>query len=214
MLDEVLTIRLLTTTTTLPTIEFSAADAQSDERLAEAVLSGDEHAFAELFERHKRHVTRVVSRFFRDRSEVEEFVQQSFTKAYFSLSGFRGGQQHSMAAWLTRISVNICYDEFRRRQRRSESLFTEMSDDENSYLETLEDGRQPSPEHSVAAAHLVEKIMSGLDPNDRIAMTLVYSENYTLTEAADAIGITSSNLKSRLFRCRGQLKARFGHLFK
>lgn len=212
MLDEALNINLPTATST--TLEFTAAEPLSDEQLAAAVFTGDERAFGEIFERHKLHVTRVVSKFFRDRGEVEEFVQQSFTKAYFSLKSFRGGEQHSMAAWLTRISVNICYDEFRRRTRRGESLFTEMSDDENRYVEMLADGRQPSAENSVTASQLLEKVLSGLDPKDRVAMTLVYSEEYSLIEAADAIGITSSNLKSRLFRCRSQLKAKFGHLFK
>ncbi len=213
MLDDALNISL-PTTTQVSTIEFADAREASDTQLVDAVLAGDEHAFADIFERHKRHVTRVVSRFFRDRNDIEEHVQQSFTKAYFSLKGFRGGEEHSMAAWLTRISVNICYDEFRRRQRRGESLFTEMSDAENDYLETLIDGGKPNVENALAATQLVDKVLAGLDAKDRIAMLLVYSQDYSLNEAAEAVGITSSNLKSRLFRCRNQLKARFGYLFQ
>lgn len=210
MLDEVIDISLQTK----PMLRsFEQSDAQADEALVDAVLAGDEHAFAVIFDRHKRHVTKVIGRFFSDRSEIEEFVQQSFTKAYFSLKAFRGGSEHSMAAWLTRISVNVCYDEFRRRQRRGESLFTEMSDDENGFLESLIDGRDVSAESSVTHAELVDKVLSGLDARDRIAMTMVYSEDYSLSETAAAIGISTSNLKSRLFRCRNQLKARFGYLF-
>ncbi len=210
MLDEVIDISLQTK----PMLRsFEQPDALADEALVDAVLAGDEQAFAVIFDRHKRHVTRVVGRFFSDRSEIEEFVQQSFTKAYFSLKSFRGGADHAMAAWLTRISVNVCYDEFRRRQRRGESLFTEMSDDENGFLESLIDGRDVSAESSVTHAALVEKVLAGLDARDRIAMTMVYSEDYSLSETAAAIGISTSNLKSRLFRCRNQLKARFGYLF-
>jgi RNA polymerase sigma-70 factor (ECF subfamily) len=210
MLDEVIDISLQSK----PKLRsFEQPDALADEALVDAVLAGDEHAFAVIFDRQKRHVTRVVGRFFSDRSEIEEFVQQSFTKAYFSLKSFRGGAEHSMAAWLTRISVNVCYDEFRRRQRRGESLFTEMSEDENGFLESLIDGREVSAESSVTHAALVEKVLSGLDARDRIAMTMVYSEDYSLSETAAAIGISTSNLKSRLFRCRNQLKARFGYLF-
>ena len=185
----------------------------SDEQLVHAVLGGDETAFAEIFERYKRPMTRVVSRFFRDLTDVEECVQQCFTKTYFSLKNYRGGEENSFPAWMTRIAVNVCYDEYRKRGRRSESLFTEMSDAENDYLETVADGRKPSAERSLVASQLSEKVLSGLDPKDRIAMTLVYSEDYTLNEVADAIGITTSNLKSRLFRCRNQIRHRFGHLF-
>ncbi len=116
--------------------------------------------------------------------------------------------------YLTRIAVNVCYDEFRRRQRKGESLSVEMSEDEQDYLSTIADGRKLSVENSMIAAQLVRKVLAGLDAKDRIAMTLIYSEDYSLDEVAGAIGITTSSLKSRLFRCRNQLKARFGYLFK
>lgn len=213
MLEEVLNINLQTEA------QFSAiADGGesrlSDEQLVQAVLGGDESAFAEIFERYKRPMTRTVSRFFRDRSDIEECVQQCFTKAYFSLKNYRGGEDRSFPAWMTRIAVNVCYDEFRRRGRRPESLFTEMSDAENDYLETVADGRRPSVESSLVASQLAEKVLAGLDAKDRLAMTLVYAQDYTLNEVADVIGITTSNLKSRLFRCRNQIRNRFGHLFR
>lgn len=198
----------------LPTIEFANDAPLTDERLVQMTLAGDETAFAEIFERYKRPATRVISRYFRERSDIEEFVQQSFAKAYFSLRDFRGGDDRSFAAWMKRIAVNVCYDEFRRRGRKAESLFSEMSDAENDYLDSLAAGGEASADRSLIAAQLAEKVLSTLDPKDRIAMTLVYSEDHSLNEVADAIGITTSNLKSRLFRCRNQIRAKFGHIFK
>ncbi len=198
----------------LPTIEFAGDAPLADERLVRMTLEGDETAFAEIFERYRRPTARVVARYFRERSDIEEFVQQSFTKAYFSLKNFRGGEERSFAAWMTRIAVNVCYDEFRRRGRKAESLFSEMTDAENDYLDTVAEGRDTSADKSLIAAQLADKVLSSLDAKDRIAMTLVYSEDHSLDEVAEAIGITTSNLKSRLFRCRNQIRARFGHLFK
>jgi len=159
-------------------------------------------------------MTRVVGRYFNERADVEEFVQHCFAKAYFSLKNYRGGEDHSFKAWMTRIAVNVCYDEFRRRQRKAESLFTEMSEAEIDYIDAVADGRERPVDSALAAAQLVEKVLSVLDPKDRIAMTLVYSDDLSLSEAADAIGISASNLKSRLFRCRNQIRTRFGHLFR
>ena len=212
MFDEVINIRLQREAQ-FPTIEFTDESPTTDERLVQMTLAGDETAYAEIFERYKRAMTRVVSRYFRERSDIEEFVQQCFTKAYFSLKNFRGGEDKSFAAWMTRIAINVCYDEFRRRGRKGESLFSEMSGEENDYLETIVDGRGPSAEKSLVAMQLAEKILSTLDEKDRMAMTLVYSEDYSLNEVADVIGITTSNLKSRLFRCRNQIRTKFGHLF-
>lgn len=194
-------------------VGFSDGAQVTDEQLVRAVLAGDEQAYAEIFERYKRLVTGVVGRFFRNRSEIEECVQQSFAKAYFSLKHFRGESGNSFPAWLTRIAVNICYDEFRRRGRKPESLFTEI-DDGTGFLESVSDGKTATAETQLVSAQLAEKILSSLDPRDRIAMTLVYSEDYSLNDAAEIIGISTGNLKSRLFRCRNHIKTRFGHLFE
>ncbi len=213
MFEEVINISLQREAQ-LPTIEFADDAPIADERLVQMTLAGDETAFAEIFERYKRPMTKVVARYFRERTEIEEFVQQCFTKAYFSLRNFRGGEDRSFAAWMTRIAVNVCYDEFRRRGRKGESLFSEMSDAENDYVSSVIDGREPTADRSLIATQLAERVLSTLAPKDRIAITLVYSEDYSLGEAADAIGITTSNLKSRLFRCRNQIRTRFGHLFR
>lgn len=212
MLDEVLKIGLQTQTQ-FPAVEFTDEVQTSDDVLVRAVLGGDERAFEQLFDRYKRQMARTVGRFFRERADIEEFVQQSFTKAYFSLKHFRGGDS-TFKSWITRIAINVCYDEFRRRQRKGENLFAEMSDDEQDYIETIVDGNQRSADNSLIAAQLVEKIMAGLDAADRVAMTMVYSQDYSLDEAAAAIGITTSSLKSRLFRCRNHVRKRFGHFFK
>jgi RNA polymerase sigma-70 factor (ECF subfamily) len=211
MLDEVLKIGLQTKAQ-FPAVEFTDEVLVSDDALVQAVIDGDQHAFETIFERYRRPITKVVGRFFRERSDIEEFVQQCFTKAYFSLKNFRGGDS-SFQAWMTRIAVNVCYDEFRRKQRKSENLFAEMSDEENNYIETIADGKIIGTDSSMIAAQLVDKVLSALDEEDRLAMTLVYSEDYTLDEAASVIGITTSSLKSRLFRCRNHIRKRFGHLF-
>jgi RNA polymerase sigma-70 factor, ECF subfamily len=194
-------------------VGFSEGSQVTDEQLVRAVLDGDEQAFAEIFERYRRLVTSVVGRFFRDRSEIEECVQQSFAKTYFSLKDFRGERGYSFPAWLSRIAVNVCYDEFRRRGRKPESLFTEV-DDGSGFLESVSEDKAVSAERMLVSAQLAKKILSSLDPRDRVAMTLVYSEDYSLNEAADIVGISVGNLKSRLFRCRNHIRKRFGHLFE
>lgn len=212
MLDEVLNINLQPTVH-IPVVGLSEDTFVSDDKLVEAVLAGDETAFSTIFDRYKLPLTRTVGRFFTQRTEVEEFVQQSFTKVYFSLKRYRGGEDRSFAAWMTRIAINVCYDEFRRRQRKGESLFSEMSDEDNDFISSVADGNRVTAESSLQAKQLAEKVLAGLDPGDRIAMGLVYSEDYSIDEVAQAIGISQSSLKSRLFRCRNHVKKRFAHLF-
>lgn len=213
MLDEVLQIDLQTKAH-FPVIDGSTETSTTDDELVRSVLDGNDAAFAAIFEKYKSQMTRTVGRFFRERDDIEECVQRAFTKAYFQLKDFRGSGDGAFPAWITRIAVNVCYDEFRRRQRKGATLLTELTEVEEDHLLAVADGRGSSAESSLIASQLADKVLASLDPKDRLALTLVYSEDYSLAEAAGAIGISESNLKSRLFRCRNSIKAKFGYLFR
>ena len=68
----------------------------TDDELVKLVLAGDETAFACVFERYRKLVVHLISRFFRQREEIEDITQQAFTKIYFSLKDFRGGAIHQI----------------------------------------------------------------------------------------------------------------------
>ena len=189
------------------------ADAADDE-LVRRVLAGDESAFACLFERYRRLVIHLVSRFFRQPAEVEDIVQQAFTKIYFSLKDFRGGHEKSFASWASRLTVNACYDELRRRGRRAENPFSQFSDEEREYFEQLVAQDSQNAENRLVARDLAEKILSGLDARERLALTLLHGEDFSIREVARIVGWSESNVKTRLFRCRNHLRSIFSHLFK
>src|SRR2546430_460902 len=92
----------------------------TDDVLVGAAAAGDEGAFEQLFERHRRQVARVASRFFAQREQIEEIIQDSFTKAYFALGSYHGTHAASFRAWLSQIAINCCYDQLRRARRRPE----------------------------------------------------------------------------------------------
>ena len=100
---------------------------QSDLALVTDAAAGLEAAFEELFNRHRRRVSLIASRFFRQRQQIEEIVQETFTKAFFALGDFSNTQENSFAAWLARIAFNTCYDELRRLKRRPESTLSDVS---------------------------------------------------------------------------------------
>ena len=58
---------------------------RTDNQLVELVLAGDTAAFEQLFDRHKRMVAGLASRYFRRPEEIEELVQTAFAKAYMEL---------------------------------------------------------------------------------------------------------------------------------
>ncbi len=194
-------------------LELISAQAATDAELVKAVLTGDDAAFTQIFERYRRLVAHLVSRFFNQRDEIEEFVQQSFTKVYFSLKNFRGEHEKSFSSWISRVTVNVCYDELRRRQRRAENVFSELSEEETDFLEKIVNTNSTNAENSLIAKDLAKKLLAQLDAKDRLALTLLHGEDYSVAEIAKLVGWSESNVKTRLFRARNVLRESISRFF-
>jgi len=188
--------------------ELTATEEMTDNELVAAASQGDEAAFAELFERHRQLVARLGYRFFNRREQVEEIIQETFTKAFFALGDYQGSYAASFAAWLTRIAVHTCYDELRRQRRRSESGLSDLSEDEAAYLNDRL--RDLSPGGNIEGAaitrDLANKLLSRLRPEDRVVLTLVNLEEKSVAEIAELMGWTSAKVKMRAHRAREALR--------
>jgi len=75
-----------------------------DQQLVEQAQRGDKHAFELLVSKYQRKLVRLLSRFIRDSTEVEDVAQETFIKAYRALPSFRGDS--AFYTWLYRIGIN------------------------------------------------------------------------------------------------------------
>lgn len=180
----------------------------SDVELVNRFGAGDEAAFEELFNRHRRRVALIASRFFRQREQIEEIVQESFTKAYLALPDFSNEQETSFAAWLARISFNTCYDELRRIKRRPESALSEVSEEEAAWLkgQLRVEGAASNIESAAIARDLAAKLLSRLSPEDRLVLVLLDMEGMSVSEIAKLTRWSSSKVKVRAHRARLSLR--------
>ena len=78
----------------------------SDLELAKLAQETDDKAFAEIVRRYSPRVFQVASRFFRERSQVEDASQEIFLRAYTHLADYEG--RGSLEGWLTRIATTTC----------------------------------------------------------------------------------------------------------
>src|SRR5499426_1013666 len=179
-----------------------------DDTLIERVLGGDQSAFEILVTRHNRRVFSIARHFFRSPETVEDIVQETFAKAFFSLSTYRRGA--SFEQWLAKIAVNNCYDELRRRRKRNESLITDLSEDEEGWLESkLAHAAfeiHISESEREKAAEISDKLLSKLPVDDRVILILLHAENNTVREISQMMGWSEAKVKIRAFRARHALR--------
>lgn len=186
----------------------------SDDSLIEQTLAGDSTAFEILIGRHQRRIFSIARHFFRSPETVEDIVQETFAKSYFSLSSYRGGA--TFEQWLARIAVNNCYDELRRRKKRGESLLTDLSEDEESYLES----KMAKPAFEIhfqeaereRAAEITDKLLQKLPPEDRLILTLLHCEDNSVKEISQLMSWSEAKVKIRAFRARNALRKALARL--
>ena len=175
--------------------------------LARQAQDGDESAFAEIVRRYSPRVFSVASRFFRQRSVVEEAAQEVFLKAYTQLGSFEG--RGSLEGWLTRIATNTCLNMVRSSKRRPELTVSDLTEDEQGWMDqqSAGDGReQASVENSLVAADLADRLLAILPPEDQQALLMIDGEDASIKEVAEATGWSESKVKVRAFRARKKLR--------
>ena len=118
------------------------------------------------------------------REDAMDAVQQAVEKAWNASGRLRFGEEK---AYITRIVINECRNIQRYRKR-----VIPWADFEN------ENDHETNSELS--------DIISALPEKNRLPLLMKYMEGYSEKEIADALWISESAVKSRLFRARNKLK--------
>jgi RNA polymerase sigma-70 factor (ECF subfamily) len=172
--------------------------------------TGDEGAFEELFNRHKRRVSLIAGRFFSRREQVEEIIQDTFTKVYFALDSYANSETDDdalFAAWIARIAFNTCYDELRRMKRRPESTVSDLTQEETGWLENrMRADATTNAESETITRDLARKLLARLSPEDRLVLTLLNAEELSVVEISKLMNWSVSKVKVRAHRARAALR--------
>jgi RNA polymerase sigma-70 factor (ECF subfamily) len=176
--------------------------------LARLARDGDESAFEEIMRRYSPRVFRFASRFFRQRSLVEEAALEVFLKAFTELGKFEG--RGSMEGWLTRITTNTCLNMLRSAKRRPELTVSDLSEEQSDWLENKlahrAEERHQASERSAVAADLAGRVLERLSPDDQLVLTMIDGEDASVKEVVDVTGWSESKVKVKAFRARRRMR--------
>ncbi len=179
---------------------------RSDRQLVDLILAGDAYAFEQLFDRHKRLVAIVASRYFRRPEEVEEILQIVFAKVFTELGSFHGNHERSLASWLSRITMNASFDLLRAQKRKPERLECDLSDAESDALRHLTADNSMTAEKQVLNRDLTGKILALIPGDDRLLLQMLYAEEMSTADIAAELGWSRSNVKVRAWRARAAVR--------
>ncbi len=178
-------------------------DATDKELIAE-VLEGNPESFEPLVVKYQPRVFAIARRYARREDEVEDIVQTVFMKAYSKLSSYRGDAPFEH--WLMRTTTFTCYDFLRKHQRNREWNATDLSTEENEWLENVGEDTTEKEANQSAAKALVDRLLESLKPDDRMIITMLDLEQKSVKEIAKLTDFTESNVKVRAHRARDKMK--------
>jgi RNA polymerase sigma-70 factor (ECF subfamily) len=173
-----------------------------DQKLVVRVQKGDKTAFDLLVRKYQHKIAKLISRYVRDRREVEDVTQEALIKAYRAIGGFRG--ESAFYTWLYRIAVNTAKNYLESQGRRPPGTDMEIETAE------LTDGgaslrEQATPERQMLTdeiANTVHRVIEKLPEDLRTAITLREIEGMSYEEIAQVMDCPIGTVRSRIFRAR------------
>jgi len=178
-----------------------AAQFMSDEALVAGAKMGHGSVFDELHKRHRERMFRVAHRITRHREDAEDAAQESFLSAYVHLKKF--DERARFATWLTRIATNAALMKIRKNR-----VSREVGAEDPADAVELSDSA-PNPEEICARTEqkaALRDAIAKLRPTLRNVVELHDLEERSLHETAEALGISVTAAKGRLFHARAALR--------
>ena len=173
----------------LPAMESLSDEAFADIALIVRIVSRDERAVGELYDRHSRVLYGLILRILRDRSEAEEVLQEVFVLVWTRAETYNPALG-TPAAWLVRIARNRAIDRLRANSVR---------------LRAVESAPIPppaaSPESEASAGeqqHAVIRALEALPCEQRLPIEQAYFLGLTQPELGRAPQLPLGTVKTRI----------------
>jgi RNA polymerase sigma-70 factor, ECF subfamily len=163
-----------------------------DETLIEAFLRREPEAAGELYDRFSSRIFGMGMTMFRNRTDAEDLVQDTFLKVWRTGTAFdpvRG----SLDTWVLLVARSLAIDLIRRRSLEARKLASQPKVSEAS--------DEPGPEQRAEVTDLFERAshaMARLPQRQRSVLELTYLAQRSTKEVAELMGIPRGTVKSRV----------------
>lgn len=174
----------------------AASVKKRDKKLIKQILAGNKEAFSTLMSVYKKRITALGISFFHNQTDVEDFTQEVFIKAYTNLSSFRGDSLFS--TWLTRIAYTTALNSVSRRKQ-----YESIAD------ETLIPALNDTPEDSAikkATRDAVKEAVASLPEKYAVCIDLYFFYDTQYEEIARITDLPVNTIKSHIFRAKKILR--------
>ncbi len=178
-----------------------------DQNVINGILNGNIDSFEIIIQKYQSYVFSVVNRQI-PAQDVEEVAHEAFLRAYKSLNSFK--QKTEFRYWLATITIRTCRDYWRKIYAHNKVISGDLAEEtKESLSESLQGlaieqfNRQ---KYTRELKDLLDWSLGQLSVDDRLVVSLVNLEGYSIEDAATHLGLSKANVKVRAFRGRRKIQ--------
>lgn len=158
-----------------------------------------QRCFATLLHEHRRVVFKVAGLYSRSAADRDDLVQEISAQLWRSFGSYDEARA-KFSTWLYRIALNVAISQARRDRWSEADRFEPL---ETHHLETVGGGEGiAEPDERLTALYA---LIGQLDPLNR-ALILLYLEDRNYTEMAEILGISETNVATKISRIKQNLR--------
>src|SRR5450755_3371099 len=153
--------------------------------------------FQARLEEHKKILYKVCKSYCRDRDARDDLAQEIIIQLWRSFDKL--DDRCRFSTWMYRIALNVAISFYRRENTRTRYVIS----DEEHLLEAIDEAKNHPEEIG-----LLYEFIEGLDPLNK-ALVLLYLDGNNYQEIAEVLGISETNVATKISRLKSKMKQEF-----
>ncbi len=158
---------------------------------------GLQQEFLELMNSHRGIIYKVTNLWCRNRADRDELAQDILVELWRAFPTW--DPKRKFSTWFYRVALNVAISDLRKRRLRKT----------NSIDDRVDELVAP-PGNNPALREQIEELYRFIDEQDPInrGLILLYLEEYSYREMAEIIGITETNVATKISRLKARMKCK------
>lgn len=159
----------------------------------------DTEAFLSVIESNKGIIYKVANSYCSIEENRKDLIQEIIIQLWLSFDSY--DDKYKLSTWMYRIALNVSISFYRKEKKRDE-INQPIPDD---IIHVCEDEK---PENINDDLKQLQQFITELKKLDR-ALILLYLDGYDQKEIAEIMGLSTTNVSSKIYRIKKKLRKKF-----
>lgn len=157
--------------------------------------------FQQIIDVHKGILFKVARAYCQNEEDRQDLIQEMMIQIWKSFHKYK--KDFAVTTWLYRISLNVAISFYRKNTTRQ--IINASLSDEISIMEHVDTNEKEQQ------LNLLEQFINELNELDK-ALMLLYLEDKNYAEISEILGITVTNVSTKVGRVKEKLKKKFSQI--